>query len=289
MDALPDVAGALARWLDGPVLPLLTLVLGYLGARLVGLRQRLAAGKRGGSRDGDAGFGDTDGLGRATATAPQDTAGAPATGQTERYEMQVLLGRLEQENRYLEQALAHRGADIQLLTARMNEAAARDREELVHLQDELEAERRIGHEKARLIRVLEASLQRADSRLQNAQAGHERQRVSMVALQAALAHAKRALASTDGRLARLREQLRMQAATASPGSDHATGEGAGAGTPVERIVERIVEIPVETIVYRDREVPVEVPIEVPVGFTVLPTPGASGLRPRYSENRPSST
>ena len=68
-----------------------------------------------------------------------------------------LLERLEQENRYLEQALAHRGADIELLTARMGEAAARDREELVRLQDELEAEHRIGLEKARLIRSLEAA------------------------------------------------------------------------------------------------------------------------------------
>ena len=81
------------------------------------------------------------------------------------------------------------------------------------------------------------------------------------------------------RLASLREQLAHAGRRAG-----AAGRG-----PVERIVERIVEVPVETIVYRDREVPVEVPIEVPVGFTVLPTPAASGLRPRYSENRPSST
>ncbi len=209
---------------------------------------------------------------------------AVATGQAEAYEMQLLLGRLEQENRYLEQALAHRGADIQLLTARMNEAAARDRQELVHLQDELEAEHRIGFEKARLIRMLEAALQRADARLLEARASRERQRVSMAALQAALAHAKRALASAAERLARLREQLRTQVAPV-PG----VAETAGREAPAERIVERIVEIPVETIVYRDREVPVEVPIEVPVGFTVLPTPGASGLQARYSENRPSST
>ena len=54
-------------------------------------------------------------------------------------------------------------------------------------------------------------------------AGHSgRQRVSLSALQAALSHAKRAHASTEGRLARLREQLREQAAAGEPqpsGSD----------------------------------------------------------------------
>src|SRR5690606_14260710 len=118
---------------------------------------------------------------------------------------------------------------------------------------------------ARLIRSLEASLRETEARWQEGEAARERQRVSLAALQAALAHAKRAQAGTDSRLARLREQLRMQAAPAT----------AGAGPAGERVVERIVEIPVETIVYRDREVPVEVPIEVPVGFTALPAPPAA--------------
>ena len=283
MDALSKATAALTRWLDGPVLPLLALAIGYLGARLVDGRRRPPAGRRNGEVAMEGAPTAPSGSLSQPAGAPVDLVSA-ATGQTEAYEMQMLLARLEQENRYLEQALAHRGADIQLLTARMNEAAARDRQELVHLQDELEAERRIGFEKARLIRTLDAALQRAEARLLQAQASRERQRVSTVALQAALAHAKRALASADERLARLREQLRRQS-TPSVG----VAGTAGGEAPVERIVERIVEIPVETIVYRDREVPVEVPIEVPVGFTALPTPGASGLRARYSENRPSST
>jgi len=254
MDPLPDLAAAFARWLAGPVLPLLTLVAGYVGARLLGADRRHPAGRRAGPSAAPP----------ATAgTEAADVGGAPV-GQTEMFEMQTLLGRLEQENRYLEQALAHRGADIQLLTARMGEAAARDREELVHLQEELETEHRLGVEKARLIRSLEAAVQRAEARLQEVHATRERQRVSLAALQAALVHAKRAQASTEGRLARLREQLRLQAAPT-----------AGHGEATERIVERIVEIPVETIVYRDREVPVEVPIEVPVGFTVLPVPASS--------------
>ena len=280
MDALPEAASTLARWLDGAVLPLLALAIGFFGARLAGKR-RLPASSRGATMEGEP---TRPSVATDTASQPSASGNAAATGATEAYEMQELLGRLEQENRYLEQALAHRGADIQLLTARMNEAAARDREELVHLQDELEAERRIGFEKARLIRTFEAALQHAEGRLLEAQASRERQRVSTAALQAALAHAKRALASADERLARLREQLRTQAVPAAGGAG-----AAGGGEPAERIVERIVEIPVETIVYRDREVPVEVPIEVPVGFTALPAPAASGLRARYSENRPSST
>jgi hypothetical protein len=289
MDALPETASALARWLDGAVLPLLALVIGFFGARLAGSRRRPPAGRHRAAGTGEPArsSGDTGTASQPASTsrnAPAgDTAAAPI-GETEAFEMQMLLGRLEQENRYLEQALAHRGADIQLLTARMNEAATRDREELVHLQDELEAERRIGFEKARLIRVLEAELQRAEGRLLEAQASRERQRVSIAALQAALAHAKRALASADERLARMREQLRTQAAPAAAGAGTA-----GDAVPAERIVERIVEIPVETIVYRDREVPVEVPIEVPVGFSALPTPAGNGLRARYSENSPSST
>jgi len=254
MDPLPDLAAALARWLAGPLLPLLTLVAGYVGARLIGADRRDPAGKRAGLRAG---------IPATAGTEAADGAAAPV-GETEMFEMQTLLGRLEQENRYLEQALAHRGADIQLLTARMGEAAGRDREELLHLQEELEAEHRLGVEKARLIRSLEAALQRAEARLHEVHATRERQRVSLAALQAALVHAKRAQASTEGRLARLREQLRLQAAPAAHGE-----------ATTERIVERIVEIPVETIVYRDREVPVEVPIEVPVGFTVLPVPANS--------------
>jgi hypothetical protein len=261
MEALPDVVAAVRGWLTGPVLPVLTLLGGYLAARLVGAfkRRKAAAGA-----EADAGAG---------------TPAESSTGDRSRFNgMEALLARLEQENRYLEQALAHRSADIDALTARMSEAAARDREELVRLQEELEADQRIGVEKARLIRVLEASLQRAESRRQRITCDRERQRVSVAALQAALRHAKRAQASTEGRLVRLREQLRLQAAP------QATQPPAP-----ERVVERIVEVPVETIVYRDREVPVEVPIEVPVGFTALAPPAAGGLKPRYSENRPNSS
>ena len=274
MDHLPDLAIALARWLDGPVTTLLALVAGYFGARLIGA----GAQKRPAADPG------TDG-GHPVAPGRRgtDPQAEPLDGDTleslesptRLYEMRAQLERLEQENRYLEQAAAHRGADIQVLAARMNEAAARDREELVHLQDEIEAEQRGGFEKARLIRSLEASLHRAETRLQDARADRERQRVSLAALQAALTHAKRAQARTEGRLAELREQLRMQG-VAAPAQGPAT-------------VERIVEIPVETIVYRDREVTVEVPIEVPVGFTALPPPAVAALKPRYSENRPTST
>jgi hypothetical protein len=271
MDPLSDVAAALARWLDGPILLLVALAAGYFGARLVGEGGRRSAGARPWHRAGPRereGFprpSDDDAIAEAVAADGGTGADAAALAADSRmYEMQALLERLEQENRYLEQAVAHRGADIQLLTARMGEAAARDREELVHLQEELEAEHRIGIEKARLIRSLEASLHEAEARWQEVEAARERQRVSLAALQAALAHAKRAQASTGSRLAQLREQLRMQGSPAT----------AGAGPAVERVVERIVEIPVETIVYRDREVPVEVPIEVPVGFTALPAPPA---------------
>jgi len=250
MDPLPDVPATLARWLDGAVPALLGLLAGLLGARLIGSRRRHPGA-------GAAGRGEGSGEGHPPVSDSPSGMIGKTVGQSRLDEMQALLERLEQENRYLEQALAHRGADIQMLTARMGEAAARDREELVRLQEELEAEHRIGFEKARLIRSLEAASHRAEARLQEVEANRERQRVSVAALQAALAHAKRAQASTERRLARLREQL------------------------------RIVEVPVERIVYR--EVPVEVPIEVPVGFTVLPTPAAGGLRPRYSENRPSST
>jgi hypothetical protein len=276
MNPLSDVAAALARWLDGPVLLLVALAAGYFGARLVGEGGgRSEGGARPSpsrrdanlSRSGHAGrSADDEAIAEAAAAddANPDDAGTLGSPDSRLFEMQALLERLEQENRYLEQAVAHRGADIQLLTARMSEAAARDREELVHLQEELEAEHRIGTEKARLIRSLEASLRQAEVRRQEVEALHERQRFSLSALQAALAHAKRAQASTGSRLAHLREQLRLQAAPAA----------AVAGSGGERVVERIVEIPVETIVYRDREVPVEVPIEVPVGFTALPAPPA---------------
>jgi hypothetical protein len=279
MDPLPDVPASLARWLDGALPALLGLLAGFLGARLIGSGRRhpgAAAGRVEDRVDGN-----------------QDREQDRDRRESRDDEMRALLGRLEQENRYLEQALAHRGADIQLLTARMGEAAARDREELVHLQDELEAEHRIGVEKARLIRSLDAASRRAEARMQEVEAARERQRVSVAALQAALAHAKRAQASTERRLAGLREQLRVPApmaarATGADVADVADTTGATSATePTERIVERIVEVPVERIVYR--EVPVEVPIEVPVGFTVLPTPAAGGLRPRYSEKRPSST
>ena len=272
MDHLPDLATALARWLDGPVTTLLALVAGYFGARLIGAGAQKRPAADPGKDVGDPGAPGNRRTGSEAESRAGDALEALGT-PTRLYEMQALLERLEQENRYLEQAAAHRGADIQVLTTRMNEAAARDREELVHLQDEIEAEQRGGFEKARLIRSLEASLHRAEARLQDAHADRERQRVSLAALQAALAHAKRAQARTEGRLAGLREQLRMQGAPAQ-----------GPAT-----VERIVEIPVETIVYRDREVTVEVPIEVPVGFTALPSPAVAALRPRYSENRPTST
>jgi hypothetical protein len=277
MDPLPDVPATLARWLDGAVPALLGLLAGFLGARLIGSGRRYpGAAAAGRERERD-----------------REVDRIEVQEGDRDDEMQALLERLEQENRYLEQALAHRGADIQLLTARMGEAAARDRQELVHLQEELEAEHRMGFEKARLIRSLEAASRRAEARLQEVEAARERQRVSVAALQAALAHAKRAQASTERRLARLREQLRVPAPMATPadgadGADAVQPTGAtSAIEPTERIVERIVEVPVERIVYR--EVPVEVPIEVPVGFTVLPTPAAGGLRPRYSEKRPSST
>ncbi len=249
MDPLPDVPATLARWLDGAVPALLGLLAGLLGARLIGSRRRHpgagAAGRgeglsartsRRSARHAAKQAADDDALAVAAAAAAEDEAheagprrpqiieahegrdpvsDSPSgmigktVGQSRLDEMQALLERLEQENRYLEQALAHRGADIQMLTARMGEAAARDREELVRLQEELEAEHRIGFEKARLIRSLEAASRRAEARLQEVEANRERQRVSVAALQAALAHAKRAQASTERRLARLREQLRI--------------------------------------------------------------------------------
>jgi hypothetical protein len=257
MDVLRELGVAISGWLTSLVVPLAALLAGYFLARVLGTR------KSGDDAGEDTGW-----------STPVDTA-----VQAHLQEIQERVEQLTQENRYLEQALAHRARDIELLSARMAEAAARDREELVRLQDELEADHRIGVEKARLIRSLESAVHRERAWFYQTAGNSERQRVSMSALQAALSHAKRAQASTEGRLARLREQLRERVAANEP-------QPAGA----ERVVERIVEIPVETIVYRDREIPVEVPIEVPVGFTPLPTaPAPSGLRPKYSEKRPSSS
>ncbi len=263
MEVLRELGAAASGWLTGLVLPLAALLAGYLLARLV---DSAAAKKSVIDVEAETGWAGIEG---------------PTTGirLQELHELREHVDQLAQQNRCLEQALAHRARDIELLSARMAEGAARDREELVRLQDELEADQRTGVEKARLIRSLEADVHRERAWFYQAAGHRERQRVSLSALQAALSHAKRAQASSEARLARLREQLREQAAAREP--PPAAGE---------RVVERIVEIPVETIVYRDREVPVEVPIEVPVGFTALPMPPASSdLRPRYSQNRPNSS
>jgi hypothetical protein len=281
MDALHGAVAATSQWLAGQLFPIIALVVAFVTAFFV-VRVASRPGSAWRMRRGTAAATPTDAAGAQAVDAAGDSAGqapgsVPAQEPAESARIEDLRSyaeRLERENRLLEQALALRGRDIDVLTARMAEAAARDREELVRLQDELEGDHRLGREKARLIRSLEAELARAHLAFRQSASERERQRVSMSALQAALNHAKRAQASTEGRLAQLREQLRQQA----------TPAGALAGS--QRIVERIIEIPVETIVYRDREVPVEVPIEVPVGFTVLETPPAAGLRPRYSENRP---
>ena len=122
MDHLPDLAIALARWLDGPVTTLLALVAGYFGARLIGA----GAQKRPAADPG------TDG-GHPVAPGRRgtDPQAEPLDGDTleslesptRLYEMRAQLERLEQENRYLEQAAAHRGADIQVgLTISFEEA-----------------------------------------------------------------------------------------------------------------------------------------------------------------------
>jgi hypothetical protein len=258
MQALPESPAAeplavVGAWPSGQVL-LLVLAAGCLAAIVI---QTLVARKR--------------------RQAMQMAEAERAAGRSRLRELQAQLARRKQENQCLQQALARRSLEVELLTARMAEAASRDREELVRLQEELESDHRIGLEKARLLRSLEASLQHVQRQVHHGSADRERQRVGLSALQAALSHAKRAQASTEGRLAQLREQLRAQAVAGAPRI-----------APDERVVERIVEVAVETIVYR--EVPVEVPIEVPVGFsTFAAPPSASGLRPRYSENRPSST
>ena len=245
MEALGALLGTGLAWLAGALVSVLALAAGYLAARLIHAR---AARRR---------------------FKAQRTA---FRGMKER------IRQLDEENRRLEQALAQREKDMDLLSARMGEATARDREELVRLQEELESDHRIGAEKARLIRASEAALQQAGAANRRTLTERERQRVSVAALQAALTHAKRAQASMEARLSDTREMLRRQ-----------TGSRVPEPVVTERVVERIVEIPVEKVVYRDREVPVEVPIEVPVGFTTFPAPPpVNGLKPRYSENRPSS-
>lgn len=272
MDAMHEAAATTAQWLAGHLFPIIALVIGFVTVFVTAFCIGYLASRPGSAwrlRRRTAADVATDGAGAAKPIAPEPD---PRLA-----DLQSHADRLERDNRYLEQALALRGRDLDVLTARMAEAAARDREELVRLQDELEGDHRLGREKARLIRSLEAALARAHLDFRQSASERERQRVSVSALQAALNHAKRAQASTESRLAQLREQLRQQ--VAAPGS---SAQG-------QHIVERIIEIPVETIVYRDREVSVEVPIEVPVGFTVLETPPSAGLRPRYSENRPTSS
>lgn len=250
MDALRALMDTVPGWLAGSLVPLLALLAGCLAgwalhARAARKRIRsLRTGWRSRLRDS---------------------------------EMQVQA--LEDANSSLEESLQAREIDLAGMAARMAEAASRDRDELVRLQEELESELRIGQEKARLIRSAEAAQALAQAALRQARIQRERQRASLSALQAALSHAKRAQARTEDLLGRLREQLRQRAAPPQT----------PAAAP-ERVVERIVEIPVETIVYRDREVPVEVPIEVPVGFTPFAAPAAGkGFAARYSENRPNST
>jgi hypothetical protein len=250
MEALSAMMVSVPGWVAASVPPLLALVAGYLAARWVhaGRARRLLKAAR-------------------------------SAWRARLRKAKAHVHRLEQENLRLEEALREREEEVATLTAHMAEAAARDREELVRLQEELESDHRIGQEKARLIRSAEQALARGQAAFRQAQVHRERQRVSLSALLAALSHAKRAQASTEDRLGRLREQLLQQSAQAV--EDAAVSE---------RVVERIVEIPVETIVYRDREVPVEVPIEVPVGFTTFSGPAAAkGFKARYSENRPSST
>ncbi len=160
--------------------------------------------------------------------------------------------------------LRRRIADLErersALVARAVAVADRDREELIGLQEELDEERRMGVEKARLIRSAEAALdhhRRASDRLQ---ARSQRLGVSLAALEAALKHAKRGQARSEAHCATLRERLRRTVpAAAQPAA-------------------------AERIVYRDREVPVE----IPVGFSPLPMPGAGGRRPTNSANRPNS-
>lgn len=279
MEALRALTETVPPWLTGYIAPLLALIAGYLAARFIHTR----ADRR-----------------------PTDLAETEASWRTRLLDAQEHAELLDQENQHLESVLQERDKEVASLTARMSGAAARDREELVRLQEELESDHRAGLEKARLIRSAEAASHRAQSEFRQTRFNRERQRVSLCALQAALTHAKRAQASTDERLARLREQLGqaktelvqtktelIQARSDLDQARSAAGRErefqADQHAVTERVVERIIEIPVEKIVYRDREVPVEVPIEVPVGFTAFPAPPAGkGLRPRYSENRPSS-
>lgn len=256
MEPLRALMEATPAWLAGPLAPLLALVAGYLAARFIHAR-----------------------------TARRRVKSERSAWRTRMRDVKQHARLLEQENLRLEETVQDREGELAMMTAHMAEAAARDREELVRLQGELEADHRIGQEKARLIRAGEVALARAQAVFRQTQVHRERQRVSLSALQAALSHAKRAQASTEDRLGRLREQLRQQSAAAQTAAQTAEEPAV-----TERVVERIVEIPVETIVYRDREVPVEVPIEVPVGFTAFPGPtAAKGFIARYSENRPSST
>ena len=242
--------------LSGPLSgPLLSLVL--LGA-LIGLAAARLAGRRKHRRPVETRAAPTSVAPRERRVGRSPGPGLPDPSGTDDLlarlgEQEDRAARLSEENARLEDALQARGNEVAQRTAAMAEAADRDREELVRLQEELEGERRIGAEKARLLRATEAerhrgelTLRRTVTLLRRVRSDRDRQRAAVSALRAALLHAKRGLASAEQRLLRLRDRMRDQGST-----------------------ERIVEVPVERVVYRDREVPVEVPIEVPVGFTPL--------------------
>ena len=194
MDVLPDVPATLARWLDWPVPALLLAArAGFLGAAFgVGTSIRERGVRRGQERDRRGG---------PRSRARRRLADAARAGPLSASSRRTLPGAGACPSRQ-----RHRRPD-----RADGRGRARDREELVQLQEELEADHRIGLEKARLIRSFEACVA---AEPQAGSPGRSQPRDGSGSrcrrCRRRSAHAKRAQASTEERLARLRGQLREQ-------------------------------------------------------------------------------
>lgn len=213
---------------------------------------------------------------------------------------------LRTELRRLQQQLGQQQRERDALIGRAASVARRDREELIRLQDEVEELRRIGAEKARLIRCAlgPSEAERRGDRLQAA----------LSALTGALDHAKRAHAVAEARAIALRDRLRTveralaavttatgAAAAAAPRATTPAAAAAAAAAPAAAAAAPAAAAPAAAPIVSPATpagAPAphqpaapdaaadEIPVEIPVGFTPLPS---AGLRPTYSENRPSST
>ena len=147
--------------------------------------------------------------------------------------------------RALKRDIDRRTAREAAVLARARQITARDRAELIALQNEIEAEARIGMEKARLLRSAESDQYALLAQLRATEDRAQRLQLAVMAAMASIDHAKRAQAQATGRLARSRERMR----------EHERAPAPAAHPP----------LPGERVVYRDRDVPVE----VPVGFSTL--------------------